>query len=108
MKYKVVLTEQADTDLRDIYEYIAITLFEPGIAVRQLERIEKAIQSLDEMPNRFRIFEREPWHSRELHQMPVDSLIVFYIPKTEDKTVTITRIMYGGRDIDEQLKKTNQ
>ena len=36
MKYKVVLTEQADTDLRDIYEYIAITLFEPGIAVRQL------------------------------------------------------------------------
>ncbi len=32
MKYKLVLTEQADLDLRGIYEYIAFTLFEPGIA----------------------------------------------------------------------------
>ncbi|SCL86150.1 MULTISPECIES: hypothetical protein [Tissierellales] len=43
MKYKVVLTEQTDADLRSIYEYIAFTLLEPGIAVKQLERIEKAI-----------------------------------------------------------------
>lgn len=30
---------------------------------------------------------------------------MFYIPKVEEKTVTIIRIMYGGRNIDEQLKK---
>ncbi len=32
--------------------------------------------------------------------MPVGNFIVFYILKTEDKTVTIIRVMYGGRDID--------
>ena len=106
MKYKIVLTEQADTDLRGIYEYITFTLLEPRIAVRQLKRIEKAIQSLGEMPNRFRVFEKEPWHSRGLHQMPVANFIVFYILKTEDKTVIIIRVMYGGRNIDEQLKKS--
>ncbi|MBE6081107.1 MAG: type II toxin-antitoxin system RelE/ParE family toxin [Tissierellaceae bacterium] len=100
MKYKVVLTEQTDADLRSIYEYIAFTLLEPGIAVKQLERIEKAIQSLDEMPDRFRAFENEPWHSRGLHQMVVDNFVVFYIPKLEDKAVTVIRVMYGGRDID--------
>ena len=49
MKYKVLLTNQADVDLRNIYEYIAFTLLEPGISVRQSERIKKAILSLDEM-----------------------------------------------------------
>jgi ABC-type multidrug transport system fused ATPase/permease subunit len=36
MKYKIVLTEQADTDLRGIYEYIAFTLLEPGITAKQI------------------------------------------------------------------------
>jgi toxin ParE1/3/4 len=108
MKYKIVLTKQADTDLRYIYEYIAFTLLEPEIAVRQLERIEKGILSLDEMPERFRAFEKEPWHSRGIRQMPIDNFIVFYIPKADVKTVAIIRIMYGGRNIDAQLKKTNQ
>lgn len=107
MKYEIILTEQADTDLRCIYEYIAFTLLEPGIAAGQLERIEKGIMSLDEMPERFREFEKEPWRSRGLRQMTVDNFIVFYIPETEDKTVNVIRIMYGGRDIDEQFKKTN-
>lgn len=53
MKYKIVLTKQADTDLRDIYEYIAFNLLEPETAARQLGRIEKGILSLDEIPERF-------------------------------------------------------
>jgi toxin ParE1/3/4 len=40
--------------------------------------------------------------------MPIDNFIVFYITKADVKTVTIIRIMYGGRDIDTQLKKSNQ
>lgn len=107
MKYNVFLTEQADTDLRSFYEYIAFTLLEPGLAAGQLERIEKGIMSLDEMPERFRVFEKEPWHYRGLRQMPVDNFIVFYIPKTEDKTVYVIRVMYGGRDIDQQFKENN-
>jgi len=73
-----------------------------------LGRIEKAILNLNEMPERFRLFEKEPWRSKGLCQMPVDNFIMFYIPKVEDKTVTIIRVLYGGRDIDEQLRKTNQ
>lgn len=50
MKYQIILTEQADTDLRCIYEYIAFSLLEPVIAQGQLDRIEKGILSLAEMP----------------------------------------------------------
>lgn len=108
MKYKIILTKQADNDLRGIYEYIAFTLLEPEIAATQLDRIEKSTLSLDEMPERFKVFEKEPWYSRGLRQMPVDNFIVFYILNAEDETVTVIRVMYGGRDIDKQLKNINQ
>jgi toxin ParE1/3/4 len=57
------------------------------------------------MPERFRAYEREPWHSRGLRIMPVDNYCVLYIPDIEKAIVTIIRVMYGGRDIEAQLKK---
>ncbi len=60
MKYKIILTEQADNDLRGIYEYIAINLQSPENAKGQLNRLELKILSLEEMPKRFKIYEKEP------------------------------------------------
>jgi Plasmid stabilisation system protein. len=100
MKYQIVLTKQADINLRGIYEYIAFNLLEPETAAGQLGRIEKGILSLDEMPERFRMLEKEPWYSRGLRQMSVDNFIVFYISNTEEQMVTVIRVIYGGRDTD--------
>ena len=105
MTFKVKLTEQAGNDLRGIYEYIAYELLSPESAAGQLNRLEKSILGLDSMPERFRAYDKEPWHSRGLRVMPVDNYLVFYIPDHNTETVTIIRIMYGGRDIDAQLKK---
>ena len=96
MIYRVALTEQADSDLRGIYEYIAFSLQEP----------EENILKLADMPGKFKLYEKEPWRSRGLHQMPVDHFIVFYIPDEEEKTVTVIRVVYGGRNIDVQLRNT--
>ncbi|WP_246118106.1 hypothetical protein [Cerasibacillus quisquiliarum] len=60
------------------------------------------------MPHRFRLFEKEPWHTRGLCQMPVDNFVVLYIPKTEIKTVTIIRVMYGRRNIEKQLQNIDK
>ena len=57
------------------------------------------------MPERFRVYDREPWSSRNLRVMPVDNSLVFYIPNHQVKTVTVLCVMYGGRDIDAQLRK---
>lgn len=105
MTYKVKISETAEKDIRKIYEYIAFELLSPSVAAAQVERIEKNILSLDEMPMRFRIYENEPWKSRGLRVMPVDNYLVFYIPYEENHTVNILRIMYGGRDIEKQLNK---
>ena len=60
---------------------------------------------LNQMPERFLRYEKEPWHSRGLRIIPVDNYCVFYIPDAGNAVVTIIRVMYGGRDIDTQLNK---
>jgi toxin ParE1/3/4 len=103
--WDVVYTEHAERDLRDIYEYIAFSLLEPGTAKKQVRRILDAAARLDEMPLRFSIYEKEPWCGKGLRVLPVDSYLVFYLPVEARKTVVVIRIMYGGRDIDAQLRQ---
>jgi len=108
MKYKVIYMEQADKDLRAIYEYIAFTLLAPDIAAEQLDRIEKAIMKLQEMPERYRLYEEEPWFSRGLRWMPVDNFIAFYIPLKGDKIIAVIRVLYSGSNINVQLTNYNK
>lgn len=105
MIFEIDISDQAETDLRGIYEYIAFELQSPENAGGQLTRLEESIMGLDQMPERFRKYENEPWHSRGLRTMPVDNYCVLYIPDDEKAVVTIIRVMYGGRDMETQLKK---
>ncbi len=103
MIYSVKISKQAENDLRSIYEYIAFELQSLQNAQGQLGRLESNILKLKEMPERFSVYEKEPWKSRNLRIMPVDNYLVFYIPDKESKTVNIVRVMYGGRDTEKQL-----
>ena len=80
MIYEVELSEQADSDLRGIFEYISFELQSPENAIGQLDRLEEQILSLDTMPERYRKYEKEPWKSRGLRVLPVDNYVVLYIP----------------------------
>lgn len=99
MKFNVELTEQADKDLKSIYLYISIDLNSPDNAIKQIKRLWDAILSLDELPQRYRRYEDEPWHSRGIRVLPVDN------PFVKEKIVRIATVMYSGRNIDEHLGK---
>ncbi len=101
--YRVEISAQAETDIRSIYEYIAYTLQSPENAVGQLERIENRIIGLNIMPERFRLYEKEPWKSRNLHIVSVDNYCVLYLVNANDSVVHVLRVMYCSRDIDQQL-----
>ena len=107
-EWKVVYTEQAERDLRSIFEYIAFSLLEPEIAKNQSRRIMGAVAKLNEMPLRYHLYEKEPWHSKGLRVLPIDNYLAFYLPVEAKMTVAVIRIMYGGRNIEEQLKRRPQ
>ena len=106
MKYKVTYTAAAKKDLRNIFRYISEKLLSTQNAVGQTERIMTAIRSLDTMPKRNRLYEKEPWHGRGLRFFPVDNYLVFYKVDEETEMVYVVRIMYGGRDIHKLLRQT--
>lgn len=102
MKYEVVISSKALEDIQDIYLHIATVLQAPVNAKRQLERLRDSIFSLDFLPERYRIYNRND-SITNLHIMPVDNYIVLYTLESETKRVEIVRVLYGGRDIEKIL-----
>lgn len=105
-EWKVFYTEQAERDLRSIFEYISFSLLELEIAKNQSLRIMDAIAKLNQMPLRYHLYEKEPWHSKGLRVLPIDNYVAFYLPIESKTIVVVIRIMYAGRDIEEQLWQT--
>ena len=105
MSWKIIYSDRARRDLRNLYEYIAYDLLAPETAAGQAQRILKEIRTLDEMPMRYRLYGEEPWHSRGIRFFPVDHYLVLYLPDKTKSTVHIVRILYGGRDIQKQLRE---
>ncbi|MCL1816554.1 MAG: type II toxin-antitoxin system RelE/ParE family toxin [Clostridiales bacterium] len=89
--------------MKMLFEYIAYTLMEPMAAERQYYRIEKAIFTLNQMPERFQRYEKEPWWSRNLRVMPVDNYLVFYTVDIKSKAVIVIRVLYSARNIEKEL-----
>lgn len=97
MIYSVNISSQADKDIRAIYEYIALSLMSPENADAQLSRLEERINNLDNLPKRF------PIYKNDIRFMPVDNYLVFYTVDDNLKNVSVLRVMYGRRDIENSI-----
>ncbi len=92
--------------MREIYDYIASTLLVPDTARSLTDKIMTDIRSLEKIPERNPLYKDNPWYSQGVRFMPVKNYLVFYTVTNETETVSIARIMYGGRDISKQLEET--
>ena len=102
--YSIIYSSEAKDDLREIYSYIAYDLLSPETAEGQVNRIRKEIRSLDFMPSRYAVVDWEPWKSMGMHRVPVDNFIVYYVVNNGSRTITVIRIFYGGRDIEDIIQ----
>ena len=53
------------------------------------------------------MYRDEPWKSLEVRFTTFKNYMIFYKVDDEKLTVTVSRIMYGGRDITKQLSEDN-
>ena len=103
-RYRVQYSPAAYEDLRAVYRYIAWELQAEATAQNQTARIRRAVRTLDSFPRRHPTLDWEPWMSMGLRKMPVDNYYVFYRVDEDRATVTILRIFYAGRDIENIIK----
>lgn len=102
--YSIIYSSEAKDDLREIYSYIAYDLQALETAEGQVNRIRKEIRSLDFIPSRYAVVDWEPWKSMGMHRVPVDNFIVYYVVNNGSRTITVIRIFYGGRDIEDIIQ----
>ena len=99
--YDVLVSDKAVADMDSIYDYIATTLLEPVIAAKQYNRIADAILTLEQMPERIRLIDSEPEHSKGLRPLLVDNYTVLFVIKGD--SVHVARVFYSASDIRRRL-----
>ena len=97
--YLIVVQPEAEIDIGNIVHYIAVELENPPAAYRIGVAIYDAIESLDIMPERYKIWPSEPWRSRNIHSLPVKNFNILYHVNKHTMTVSILRVFYGRQDI---------
>lgn len=102
-QYHVKISRTALHDMEEIYHYIADRLLEPDTAWAQYDRIAKAIESLDVLPERCALVECEPERSQGLRRMLVDHYSVFYL--VGEETVSVARVLYSASDLARRLRR---
>ncbi|MBD5457555.1 MAG: type II toxin-antitoxin system RelE/ParE family toxin [Lachnospiraceae bacterium] len=101
-RYIVEITEEALADMESLYHYIVYELSAPENAKGQYDRIADEILKLNIFPERCRIMDSEPEHSKGIRRMLVDNYSVFYVIK--DGRVIVTDVLYSASDIEKRLK----
>ena len=101
-KYKVQITDQALSDMEEIYDYIAEHLQAPATAIGQYNRIADTIETLVTFPERIKLMESEQERRIELRLISVDNYSVFF--HIRDNCVIVTNVLYSASDMTSHLK----
>ena len=97
-RYRVDVSEPAESDLRDIVRYISAQLSAPMTATKMMDAIEEAISGLADMPQKHPPVTDERLASMGYRKLVVKNYIVFFTIDEKSKVVDVERILYARRD----------
>ncbi|MBO5348252.1 MAG: type II toxin-antitoxin system RelE/ParE family toxin [Clostridia bacterium] len=98
MKYEVILTESAKEELEDIFYYILKKLKAKKAAENFINKIERKILILEDIPNSYCIIDQCKLRKPKYRKLPINNYIVIYRVDEANKKVYIIRIVYKGRN----------
>ncbi|OPX83333.1 MAG: Plasmid stabilization system protein [Pelotomaculum sp. PtaB.Bin104] len=107
-RYNLVIAEVAEADLDGIADYISYELKEPATALKQLARIEDAMATLEELPERHGIVHDKYLAARGVRKLSIDNYLIFYIVNKGTNTINIVRVLHGRRDWESILSQNDQ
>ncbi|TJX15162.1 type II toxin-antitoxin system RelE/ParE family toxin [Tissierella creatinini] len=96
--YKIMRTDKAEDQLRDIIYYIADDSGSVDIALKYLDKIEESINRLKEFPNLGNIPRYSILKKQGYRVVIVEKHLIFYKVNEENKTVIIYAIVDGRRE----------
>ena len=98
-KYKVMINPRAIRELDNIYEYIANEKLAPENAKGQVDRIKKAVLSLDTFPQSHQERNEGRYAGKSYRQLLIDNYIAIFRIDEPHKTINVVTIQYQGRSL---------
>lgn len=98
MKYKILRTDKVEEQIREIILYIADDTGDVNIALGYLDKIETAINRLQEFPKSGNIPRYSILKKQGYRVLIIEKHLVFYKINELDKTVIIYAIVDGRRE----------
>lgn len=95
--YKIMRTDKAEDQLRDIIYYIADDSGSIDTALKYLDKIEESINRLKEFPNSGSIPRYSILKKQGYRVVIVEKHLIFYKVSEEDKIVIVYAIVDGRR-----------
>ena len=92
-EYKVRILHTAEEDLFGLIEFVG--RYSVNAAVALANAIRDGIDSLETMPKKYPVYERQPI----FRKMVINDVLVFYIIHEELARVDVYRIIHGSRDL---------
>lgn len=103
-KYSYRFTEKAAQDFDEILRYISVDLANPAAAQNLGRKMLEQIDMVRTFPESGAPVDNEFLADKTIRKLFVDSYVIYYKAHYDEKIVSVIRIVYGKRNLDEILK----
>ena len=100
-KFELKIFPLAQTDMEQIFKYIAVELCNPTAAIEQINDFEKAFENVCSFPESCPYINNEYVKDKSLRKLIVNNYIVFY--RIKGNEVQVVRVLYGMRNYETLL-----
>ncbi|MCL2360856.1 MAG: type II toxin-antitoxin system RelE/ParE family toxin [Defluviitaleaceae bacterium] len=102
MSYHIRIAKPAQTDIREIYRYIAYDLQNPAAAENRISLIDKKIMELETIPTRYPLVQDMYLASKGFRVVAAKTHLIFFVIRedslNEPRRVLVMRVLYCRRD----------
>lgn len=94
-KYSINIMPKATNDLELTFEYISNELKNPCAAIKLIDEMQVAIESLSDFPFSGAKTNNPAVKDKNIRKLVVKNYIIFYLPIEENKEIKVLRVLYG-------------
>jgi plasmid stabilization system protein ParE len=95
MAFKLILSIEAERDIEEIVQYIAIELKNPGAAAGFLDDVEKSCLNIVQSPRMYSFCNDEQLRKKDYHKVLLKNYIMVYRVSDDKESVIVLRVFYG-------------
>lgn len=98
-QYKVILSASFKEELENIFVYISTNLKNTNAAIKIINEIFDKTNELETFPYKYPTYEIEPWESKGIRKLVVNSYLIFYIVYEDKSEVLVMHVFKSNRNM---------